>query len=147
MVMYQGQKNELKRYILGTKSAHDISINKVHKNFEVLSEDLSEKKDTINKSRNEIKCAEEILDFIESKKITSVACYKNLLGDLKKDLLKIESEVKELQNEIKELSKRRDDLKHDILQQQEKPYICTKELDFNVISNQNSFDDYKLKIN
>ncbi|XP_057322348.1 uncharacterized protein LOC130665779 [Microplitis mediator] len=136
MVMYKGQRGELKKHILGQKSAGtDIEVHKsVEKKLKTFAENLSEKEDIINKSRNDIKCAEEILNFIESKKITSVACYKNLLGDLKNDLQKIESEVKELQNEITELSKHRDNLKHDVLQQQEeyRKLIFVEELEHKI---------------
>ncbi|KAK0096229.1 hypothetical protein PV326_006058 [Microctonus aethiopoides] len=93
--------------------------NSVHSQLQSLAENLLEKDEQLKKSRSDLKCAEKVLDFIENNKISSVTRYKQLLSGLKDDLEKIEYEVKELQTEITGLSKQREHLKTDILQQQE----------------------------
>ncbi|KAK0175557.1 hypothetical protein PV327_009299 [Microctonus hyperodae] len=124
MIVYKGQKSELKKYILdGEKNEDNLRpveiCNSVHTQLQSLAENLSEKDEQLKKSRSDLKCAEKVLDFIENNKISSVTRYKQLLSGLKDDLEKIEYEVKELQTEITGLSKQRENLKTDILQQQE----------------------------
>ncbi|KAK0084433.1 hypothetical protein PV325_007027 [Microctonus aethiopoides] len=124
MIVYKGQKSELKKYILDGDNIEDdlrpVEIcNSVHSQLQSLAENLLEKDEQLKKSRSDLKCAEKVLDFIENNKISSVTRYKQLLSGLKDDLEKIEYEVKELQTEITGLSKQREHLKTDILQQQE----------------------------
>ncbi|KZC11769.1 hypothetical protein WN55_03605, partial [Dufourea novaeangliae] len=73
----------------------------------------------LQRSHCEIKNAEKVLTDIENKTSNCRDRYSSLTTELKKDVRKIEEEVKTLQNQISTLSVRREALKSEVIKQQE----------------------------
>ncbi|XP_015598798.1 uncharacterized protein LOC107269454 isoform X3 [Cephus cinctus] len=90
-----------------------IVCDKLH----ALSEKLAAKEHTLKES---IKSTEKVLNDIDNKSVSMIEDrYRDLMIDLKKNLMKTEQEVKSLQDEVTSLSLRRENLKNDVLKQQE----------------------------
>nr|XP_031829573.1 uncharacterized protein LOC116425685 isoform X2 [Nomia melanderi] len=85
----------------------------------MLSEKLTEKEQALQRSHCEIKNAEKVLTDLENKTSSYRDRYRSLMSELKKDVQKIENEVKTLQSHISTLSLRRESLKAEVIKQQE----------------------------
>ncbi|XP_024942501.1 uncharacterized protein LOC107269454 isoform X2 [Cephus cinctus] len=122
MVMYKSREDELKESILPNDNKdHKPTSGEVIKivcdKLHALSEKLAAKEHTLKES---IKSTEKVLNDIDNKSVSMIEDrYRDLMIDLKKNLMKTEQEVKSLQDEVTSLSLRRENLKNDVLKQQE----------------------------
>ncbi|XP_076292775.1 uncharacterized protein LOC143214997 isoform X4 [Lasioglossum baleicum] len=83
----------------------------------VLTKKLSETEHP--RSHYEIRNADKVLTDLENKTSNYRDRYRTLMSELKKDVRKIEGEVKTLQNHISILSLRREALRSEVIKQQE----------------------------
>ncbi|XP_076647704.1 uncharacterized protein LOC143356139 isoform X2 [Halictus rubicundus] len=83
----------------------------------VLTKKLSETEHP--RSHYEIRNADKVLTDLENKTSNYRDRYRTLMSELKKDVRKIEGEVKTLQNHISVLSLRREALRSEVIKQQE----------------------------
>ncbi|XP_076292777.1 uncharacterized protein LOC143214997 isoform X5 [Lasioglossum baleicum] len=105
MVMYNARLGELKECIY------------VDEKLGVLTKKLSETEHP--RSHYEIRNADKVLTDLENKTSNYRDRYRTLMSELKKDVRKIEGEVKTLQNHISILSLRREALRSEVIKQQE----------------------------
>ncbi|XP_054007583.1 uncharacterized protein LOC128891798 isoform X1 [Hylaeus anthracinus] len=110
-VVFQNENLETEFPVEGHESVDD--------KLEVLTEKLTEKERTLQRSHCEIKNAERVLTDLEKKTSTCRDRYRSLMTELKKDVQKTEEEVKMLQNQISSLSVRREVLRNEAIKQQE----------------------------
>ncbi|XP_078035916.1 uncharacterized protein LOC144469464 isoform X2 [Augochlora pura] len=122
MVMYNARLEELKECI----AAKDVILETdyplkiyVDERLGIITKKLTEKEQLLQRSHYEIKNAEKILTDLENKTSNYRDRYKLLMSELKKDVRKIEGEVKTLQNHISSLSIRREALRSEVIKQQE----------------------------
>ncbi|KAL2740405.1 DNA repair protein RecN-like [Vespula squamosa] len=117
-------KEELKKRILDEGRNNEITtFNENQENMDMklqtLTEKLTEKERMLKQSQYKIKSVEKALNDIENKTSTCRSRYKSLMSDLKLDVHKTEEEVKSLQSQVSNLSLRREELKKEVVKQQE----------------------------
>ncbi|XP_076292773.1 uncharacterized protein LOC143214997 isoform X2 [Lasioglossum baleicum] len=120
MVMYNARLGELKECITAKgeilQSDYPLKIY-VDEKLGVLTKKLSETEHP--RSHYEIRNADKVLTDLENKTSNYRDRYRTLMSELKKDVRKIEGEVKTLQNHISILSLRREALRSEVIKQQE----------------------------
>nr|XP_050855918.1 DNA repair protein RecN-like [Vespula vulgaris] len=124
VILNNDDKERLKKRILDEgKNAEIITFNKNQENMDIklqtLTERLTEKERMLKQSQYKIKSVEKALNDIENKTSTCRSRYKSLMSDLKLDVHKTEEEVKSLQSQVSNLSLRREELKKEVVKQQE----------------------------
>nr|XP_033336389.1 uncharacterized protein LOC117226295 isoform X8 [Megalopta genalis] len=122
MVMYNARLEELKDCITAKdeilESDYPLKFY-VDEKLGIITKKITEKEQLLQRSHYEIKNAEKILTDLENKTSNYRDGYKLLMSELKKDVRKIEGEVKTLQNHISSLSFRREVLRNEVMKQQE----------------------------
>ncbi|XP_033336389.2 uncharacterized protein LOC117226295 isoform X2 [Megalopta genalis] len=122
MVMYNARLEELKDCITAKdeilESDYPLKFY-VDEKLGIITKKITEKEQLLQRSHYEIKNAEKILTDLENKTSNYRDGYKLLMSELKKDVRKIEDEVKTLQNHISSLSFRREVLRNEVMKQQE----------------------------
>ncbi|KAK9302262.1 hypothetical protein QLX08_005691 [Tetragonisca angustula] len=124
LVMYNSQTEELRKYIVPQDTSSEVgfsieSCESMDDKLEVLTEKLTEKEYALQKSQYEIKNAGKMLTDLENKTSSCRDRYRSLMIELKKDIRKIEDEVRMLQTQISNLSIQREALRSEVLKQQE----------------------------
>nr|XP_033336382.1 uncharacterized protein LOC117226295 isoform X2 [Megalopta genalis] len=118
MVMYNARLEELKDCITAKdeilESDYPLKFY-VDEKLGIITKKITEKEQLLQRSHYEIKNAEKILTDLENKTSNYRDGYKLLMSELKKDVRKIEGEVKTLQNHISSLSFRREVLRNEVM--------------------------------
>ncbi|XP_069685671.1 myosin heavy chain, clone 203-like isoform X1 [Periplaneta americana] len=130
MVMYKHNKEELRNNVLGGRSSPEYceKTSEVQKKepgesletqLQTLVDKLAEKESLLRVSRDKITQAEEKINSLQSSSSEIQDQYKMIMSELKQELAKTEVQCTDLHRQIDYITKRREELKNEVLKEQQ----------------------------